>query len=254
MSQQPFQPWLWNYQQQEELVQQQQQQHRHPAASTTYQPMQLEYIDGSNQPSHLLYQDFYLANPQNELQAGPQSRQDQPSLSLSQLPTDVFTFGGLPTYSISQLTNEQQTPVYTDGSNLSMHEQLITGSIQQQNDTLSTLLTHRQQRQQRWLSQYPYSRQLEVQTPNELFTPMQSEHQLDQHGIVQSSHLDYVQSQVYSPTEIIPRPSQSQANIQQVSLQQSNFDRLVTGFPDKSSQMEIDERSSRSQVIGQRGP
>ena len=203
MSQQPFQTWqsqLWNYQQQEESVQQQQyqQQQRHtllnPAASTTYQPMQLENIDGSNQ--YLLYQDFYMTNSQNQLQAGPQSRQDQSSLSLSQLPTDVFTFGGLPTYSISQLTNEQQTPVYIDGSNLAMHEQLVTGSIQQQNDTLSTLLTHRQQRQQRWLSQYPYSTQREVQTPNELFTPMQSEHQLDQHGIVQSSHLDYIQSQV----------------------------------------------------------
>ncbi|CAG8651391.1 8712_t:CDS:2, partial [Paraglomus brasilianum] len=210
--------------------------------------MQLEYIDGSNQPSHLLYQDFYLANSQNELQAGPQFRQDQSPLSLSQLPTDVFTFGGLPTYSISQLTNEQQTPVYIDGSNLSMHEQPVTGSIQQQNDTLSTLLTHRQQRQQRWLSQYPYSRQREIQTPNELFTPMQSEHQLDRHGIVQSSHLDYIQSQVYPPTEIIPRPSQSQGNIGQGSQLQNDINQLGNGSSaDQSSQMETDEQSSQSQ-------
>ncbi|CAG8647833.1 8829_t:CDS:2, partial [Paraglomus brasilianum] len=77
----------------------------------------------------------------------PQSRQDQ-------LPTNVFTFG-------------------------------VTGSIQQQNDSLSTLFTHRQPRQQQWLSQHPYSRQREVRTPNELFTPMQSEHQLDRQNSVQ---------------------------------------------------------------------
>ncbi|CAG8664843.1 9481_t:CDS:1, partial [Paraglomus brasilianum] len=104
-----------------------------------------EYIDVSNQ---------YL------LPAGPQSRQDQSSLGFSQLPTDVFTFGGLPTYSISQLTNEQRTPGYNiDGSNLAVHEQLVTGSIQQQNNSLSTLITHRQPRQQQWLSQHPHSRQ-----------------------------------------------------------------------------------------------
>ncbi|CAG8632565.1 6168_t:CDS:2, partial [Paraglomus brasilianum] len=210
-------------------------------------------LDGSNQ--YLLYQDFYLTNSQNELQAGPQFRQDQSSLSLSQLPTDVFTFGGLPTYSISQLTNEQQTPVYIDGSNLAMHEQLVTGSIQQQNDTLSTLLTHRQQRQQRWLSQYPYSRQREVQTPNELFTPMQSEHQLDRHGgVFPIEPLEYVQSQVYPPTEITPRPSQSQGNLYQGSQLQNNFSQSGNGFPDQPSQMETDERSLQSQIISQRGP
>ncbi|CAG8647846.1 8830_t:CDS:2, partial [Paraglomus brasilianum] len=74
----------------------------------------------------------------------PQSRQDQ-------LSTSVFTFGGL------QLTNEQQTPGYNiDGSNLAVREQLVTGSIQQQNDSL---ITHRQPRQQQWLSQHPHSRQ-----------------------------------------------------------------------------------------------
>src|SRR6185312_11535028 len=127
MSQQPFQTWSWP-QQQEESVQQQQQQQQHDRAY---------YWDGSK---YVYYQD---------LQAGTQSRQGQSSPSPSQLPTNVFTLGGLPTHSISQLTNEQQTPVYIDGSNLAMHEQLVTGSIQQQSGTPSTLLTHRQQRQQR---------------------------------------------------------------------------------------------------------
>ncbi|CAG8660854.1 51_t:CDS:2, partial [Paraglomus brasilianum] len=206
--------------------------------------MQQEYIDVSNQ---------YL------LQAGQLSQQYQSSLNFSQLPT----FDGLPTYSILQLTNEQQMPAYIDDSNLAVHEQLITGSIQQQSDTLSTRqnqLTHRQQRQQRWLPQYPYSRQHEVQTSNELLTlpnglftlPMQSEHQLDRQNTVQGMHgvfpieqSEYFQPQVY-PTGS-PSIFQSQVNIQQVSLQQSNFDRLGNGFPNTSSQMEIDERSSRSQ-------
>ncbi|CAG8533612.1 10002_t:CDS:2 [Paraglomus brasilianum] len=175
MSQQPFQAWQsqqGNYYR-EESVQQQ-----HPA-STTYQPMPQEYIEGSNQ--YLLYQD--LTNSQNRLQAGPQSRQDQSSLSLSQLPI---------------------------------------GSIQQQNGALFPQRnppTHRQQRQQRWLSQYPYSRQLEVQTPK------QSEHQLDRQNSVQDmvgvfpiELSDYAQLQVY-PTEIIQRPSPTQASNQQVPQQ-----------------------------------
>ena len=39
----------------------------YPASSITYQPMQQEYVDGSNQ--YLLYQDF-PTNSQNELQTG----------------------------------------------------------------------------------------------------------------------------------------------------------------------------------------
>ncbi|CAG8646978.1 2987_t:CDS:2, partial [Paraglomus brasilianum] len=227
MSQQPFQTWQ-NYQQQEESVQQQQYDRAY-------------YWDGSN---YVYYQD---------LQVETQSRQEQSSLSPSQLPTNVFTFGGLPTYSISQLINEQQTPAaYIDDSNLAVHEQSITGSIQQQNDTLSTQqnqLMHRRQRQQQWLSQYPYSRQREVQTSNELFTlPMDLQNSVqDMYGVFPIEQSEYFQSQVY-PTSS-PSIFQSQVNI----LQQSNFDRLGNGFPDKSSQMEIDERSLRSQVIGQRG-
>ncbi|CAG8480855.1 11180_t:CDS:2 [Paraglomus occultum] len=122
--------------------------------------MQPEYIDGST-----LYQDF-LTDSQTELQTG-------------QLPTDMFTFGGLPTYPISQLTNQQQSQPYIDDSNLIVHEHLLTNSIGQQNDspyTRQSLLTHRHQRQQQWLSQYPYSRQ----RANELFTPtMRSDHRLD---------------------------------------------------------------------------
>ncbi|CAG8575266.1 1880_t:CDS:2, partial [Paraglomus brasilianum] len=216
----------------------------HPTSTVTSPPSSPPRTKRSS--DYVYYQD---------LQAGLQSRS---SLSLSQLPTNVFTFGGLPTYSISQLTNEQQTPVYIDGSNLAMHERLVTGSIQQQNDTLSTrqnLLTHQQQRQ-RWLSQYPYSRQREIQTSSELFTPpMQSEHQVDRQNSVQDMHgvfpieqSEYFQSQVYPTTGSPIIFDSHETNIQQqMSLQQSNFDRLVTGFPDKSSQMEIDERSSRSQ-------
>ena len=191
MSQQPFQTWqgqLWNHQQQEESVQQQQQHQQryrilltYPASFTTYQqPTQQEYIDGSNQ--YLLYQDF-LTNSQNELQAGQLPQQYQSSLNLSQLPTDSFTFDGLATYPISPLTNQQQ-------SQTDIYEQLGTASIQQQNDAPSTrqnVPMYRQQRQRQWLSQYPYSRQHEVQTPNELFTPMQSEHQFDRQNSVQDN-------------------------------------------------------------------
>jgi len=46
--------------------------------------------------------------------------------------------------------------------------------------------------------------------------------------------------------------SQSQGTIQQVSPEQSNFSQLRNGFLDTYSQMEIDERSSRSRVIVRR--
>src|SRR4051794_17426063 len=124
MSQQPFQTWqgqLWNHQQQEESVQQQQHQQRYrntltyPASSTTYQ-QPTQHIDSSNQ--YLLYQDF-LTNSQNELQAGQLPQQYQSSLNLSQLPTNSFTFDGLATYSISPLTNQQQ-------SQTNIYEQLGT--------------------------------------------------------------------------------------------------------------------------------
>src|SRR5437762_3503227 len=116
MSQQPFQTWQsqpWNYQQQEQQQQQQEQQQQQQEQQQQQQqqhtllnpPMQQEYIDVSNQ---------YL------LQAGQLPQQYQSSLNLSQLPTDVFTFDGLPTYSILQLTNEQQTPAYIDDSNLAV--------------------------------------------------------------------------------------------------------------------------------------
>ncbi|CAG8596982.1 5907_t:CDS:2 [Paraglomus brasilianum] len=203
------------------------------AASITYQPMQQEYVDSSS-----LYGDV-LINSQQYYQL---------SLNPSQLPTNVYVFtsGDLPTYPILQSTNEQQMAAYIDNS------------IQQQNDTLSTrqnLLTHRQQR---WLSQHPYSRQREVQTPNKFFTPpMQSEHQLDRQNSVQNmlgvfpieqSESEYVQSQVYPPTGN-PSMSQSQGDIHQVSQPQNNFHQLGNGFPDKPSQMETDERSLQSQKL-----
>src|SRR6185312_798864 len=114
MSQQPSQTWQsqpWNYQQQEELTQQQQEQEQqprqysyytltYPAPSTTYQPMQQEYTDGSNQYS--LYQDFPTTS-QNELQTGQLPQQYQSSLNLSQLPANVL---GPPSYFISQLADE----------------------------------------------------------------------------------------------------------------------------------------------------
>ncbi|CAG8533568.1 10000_t:CDS:2 [Paraglomus brasilianum] len=209
MSQQPFQTWQSQHQQQHH---------------------QQEYVDGSNQS--LLYQS------QNELQAGqlPLS-----SFNLSQLPnTDV---GGLPTYSISQLTNQQQV----DDSNMVVYEQLVTGSIQQQNNTLSArqnLLTHRQQRQQQWLSQYPYSRQREVRTPNEYQLDRQNSVQ-DMFEVFPTEQSGYVQ-QVYPPTGN-PSMSQSQGNIHQVSQLQNNFSQLGNGFPNQPSQMETDERSLQSQ-------
>ncbi|CAG8676185.1 5117_t:CDS:2, partial [Paraglomus brasilianum] len=104
-----------------------------------------------------------------------------------------------------------------------------------------------------WLSQHPHSRQREVRTPNELFTPLQSGHQLDRQNSVQDmlgvlpiEQSEYVQSQAYPPTGIT-NISQLQANIQQASLQQGNFDRSGNGFPDKSSRMETDVQSSQSQ-------
>ncbi|CAG8645759.1 11656_t:CDS:2, partial [Paraglomus brasilianum] len=73
-------------------------------------------------------------------------------------------------------------PAYTDDSNLAINNQL-----------------------QQWLSQYPYSRQREVQTSNKSFKPpMQFEHQSDRQNSVQNmlgvfpieqSELEYVQSQ-----------------------------------------------------------
>jgi len=181
-------------------VQQQQheQQHYHTLLNP---PMQQEYVDVSNQ--YLLHP----ADSQNELQTGQLPPQYQLSLNLSQLPADMFTFSGLPTYSISQLTNQQQVQAHAEDSNLVVHGQQVTASIQQQNDVLSTrqnLFTHRQQRQQQWLSHYPYLRQREVQTPNELFmSPIQSEHQLDRQNSVQDmlevfpmEPSEYVQLQV----------------------------------------------------------
>ncbi|CAG8592579.1 1072_t:CDS:2 [Paraglomus occultum] len=221
MSQQPFwQGQPWNYQQQEES----------------------EYVDydGSNQ---------YLL-----LQAG-----QIPQRYLPQLPTDVLTFGGLPT----QLIGEPL--LYIDNSNLTMYEQLGTGSIQQEYDALSTpqnSLTHRQQRQQQWLSQYPYSRQREAQTPHELFTPtMQFEHQFDRQnsvqdmlGVVPIERSDYDQLQVYPGTSS-PSISRSQGN--QVPELQTDFNQLGNGFPDQPPQTETDEleRSSQSQATShqQRG-
>ncbi|CAG8615254.1 9395_t:CDS:1, partial [Paraglomus occultum] len=125
MSQQPF--WtdeIWN--QQKESGQQ--------------QPTQQEYIDydGSNK---YLYQSV--------LQAGQPPQQYLPP----QLPADALTFGGLPTQPLSYIIMD---------TNLAAHERLGTGSIQQHDNTRSTrqtLPTHRQKRQQRQLSQYPYSRQ-----------------------------------------------------------------------------------------------
>ena len=189
-------------QQQEQEQQQQLRQYRYtltyPASSTIYQPMQQEYADGSNQYS--LHQDF-PTNSQNELQTGQLPQQYQSSLNLSQLPANVL---GPPSYFISQLADEPLS--YIDDSNLTLYKQLLPGSIQQQSDTLSTrqnLLTHRQQRQQRWLLQHPYSRQREVQTSNKSFTPMRPEHRLDRQNSVQSmrgvfpiEQSEYVQSQV----------------------------------------------------------
>src|SRR6185312_14652527 len=60
--------------------------------------------------------------------------------------------------------------------------------------------------------------------------------------------------QVYPPTEITPRPSQSQGNLYQGSQLQNNFSQSGNGFPDQPSQMETDERSLQSQVISKRGP
>ncbi|CAG8587207.1 5765_t:CDS:1, partial [Paraglomus brasilianum] len=181
MSQQPFQAWQsqqWNYQ--EEPMQQQQHQHHHtllnPAASTTHQPMQQEYMYDSNQ--YLLYQDL-LMNSQNELEAGQQSRQDQSLLSLSQLTTDMFTSSGLPTYFISQLTNEQQMPTYVDNSILP--ELQPNGALFPQQN----LFTFHQQHQQQWLSQFQYAGQHEEQKPNEVIMPMQSEHELSRQNSVQ---------------------------------------------------------------------
>ncbi|CAG8627299.1 5053_t:CDS:2, partial [Paraglomus brasilianum] len=200
----------------------------------------------SQQPSQTWQSQPWNYQQQEELVQQQQEQLQQSSLNLSQLPADVLFFGDPST---------SDGPPYIDDSNRAVHEQLVTGSIQQQNDTLSTrqnLLTHRQQRQQRWLSQYPYSRQREVQTPNKSFTPpTQSEHQLDRQNSVQDmlgvfpiEPSEYVQSQAYPPTGSTSI-SQLQTNIQQVSLQQSNFP--GNGFPDKSSQMETDMRSSQSQ-------
>ncbi|CAG8455896.1 3863_t:CDS:2, partial [Paraglomus occultum] len=231
MSQQPFQTWQSHYKQRQESAQQQQ--HRHtvnPATSTTDRAY---YWDGSK---YVYYKD---------LQAGSQPRQDQSSLSHSQ--TTMFTaVNGLPTYSSSQLANQQQSQTYIDDSNLAVHQHLLTNSIQQQNDSALSarqgLITHREQHQQQWLSQYPYSRHREVQTPSELITPMQSEHQLDRQnsvqdmlGVVPVESSENVQSQVYPQTEIISHPSQGSV--------QNNFNQSGNGFPDQSSsQMETDDQ------------
>ena len=55
--------------------------------------------------------------------------------------------------------------------------------------------------------------------------------------------------QVY-PTEIISRPSPSQANIQQASPLENNVGQLGNWFSCQLSHMEIDEQSLQSQVIG----
>ncbi|CAG8593418.1 6273_t:CDS:2 [Paraglomus brasilianum] len=181
-----------------------------------------EYIDVSD---WFLLDQCLPTNSQNGLQAGPQSRQDQSSLSPLQLPTDMFTSGGLPTYSISQLTSEQQMLTYIGDSILSEYEQFdLTGSIQQPNGApypQQNLFMHQQQHQQQWLSQYQYSGQHEGQKPNEVIMPM---HELsrqnsiqDMLGVFPIEPSDYAQSQVY-PTEIIPRlpPSQQQSNVDQL--------------------------------------
>ena len=98
MSQQPFQNQAWNQHQQDESMQQQQQQQR--------QQQQRRYGFKPYQPMRRpLYRDV-LTNSQHELQTGQQSQQYQSSLSHLQSPDS------LPTYPISQLTNEQQTQVY----------------------------------------------------------------------------------------------------------------------------------------------
>ncbi|CAG8555354.1 1420_t:CDS:2, partial [Paraglomus occultum] len=140
-----------------------------------------------------------------------------------------------------QLTDEPSP--YIDDSSPTAHEQLVRNSIQQQYDTRSTwqnLLMYQQQRQQQWLPQYPYSRQREVQTPNETFAPMQSVHQLDGQNAVEDMlrivPIEFhVQSQVYPATND-PIMPQSQGNVYQVSELQSDFNPLGNGFPGQPSQ------------------
>ncbi|CAG8604543.1 8175_t:CDS:2, partial [Paraglomus occultum] len=158
--------------------------------------------------------------------------------------------GSMSTYSSSQLTDEPSP--YIDESNQALHEQLVTGSSQQQNDTRSTrqkLLMHRQQRRE--LSQ-PYSRQREVETPSsdELISPMQSVHQLDRQnsvqdmfGVVPIERSENVQSHVYPQTSN-PSMPEMQESIHQTSQPQNNFNQLD---PDRRSQLETDEHSLPSQ-------
>jgi len=110
-----------------------------------------------------------------DLQAGLQSRQGQSLLSRSQLLTDTFTSGGLPTYYNLQSTN---------GQPMSTH---IDNSIQQPNVTLFPQSTHQQ-----WLSQDQHSEQ-----------SMQSEHEQARQNSMQDilevfpiEPSDYAQSQV----------------------------------------------------------
>ncbi|CAG8587369.1 1799_t:CDS:2 [Paraglomus occultum] len=112
--------------QQQESVQQRYRRILNRATSTTDRAF---YWDG------LYYQD---------LQPAQLPQQYHSSLNSSQSPTDVQTFGSLPTYSISQ------SQPYMDDSNLAVYEELVTGFIHQQNDAPSTwpsLTTHPQQRQ-----------------------------------------------------------------------------------------------------------
>jgi len=50
--------------------------------------------------------------------------------------------------------------------------------------------------------------------------------------------------------EIIPRPSPSQADIQQASLLENNAGQLGNGFSRQFSRMEADEQSLQSRVTG----
>ena len=50
--------------------------------------------------------------------------------------------------------------------------------------------------------------------------------------------------------EIIPRPSPSQADIQQASLLENNAGQLGNGFSRQFSRIEADEQSLQSRVTG----
>ncbi|CAG8632380.1 1277_t:CDS:2 [Paraglomus brasilianum] len=119
---QAWQSQPWNHRQQEESVQHQlPQQHTNRQIAVRYpasQPIHQEYISGLNQ--RLSFTDF-LNDSQDVLQTG------------QQLSTVMFTSSGRPTYFISQLAHQQQTPpVYIYDSNLTVNERLPS-SIQPPN-------------------------------------------------------------------------------------------------------------------------